>query len=106
MTPVPQPTTADHRSALVDAILQLLERELHQHQVTYVWPETGRILFRTADDRTGSVDVLFNFDSHKMPPPQIILRRCPTNQNTNELLALSPIWEIVRSFLATAGIWP
>ena len=53
--------TADQRSALLDAVLRLLERQLPS-QPTYICPEQHRILFRTADDRTGSVDVLINFD--------------------------------------------
>ena len=55
-------TTVDQRSALLNAVECLLERQLPAEPIAYVWPEQHRILFRTAGDRTGSVDVLVNFD--------------------------------------------
>ena len=55
--------TADRRSDLAAAVECLLERQFRLHQViSYIWPEQHRILFATADDQTGSVDVLVNWD--------------------------------------------
>ena len=55
--------TADRRSDLAAAVLHLLERQLRSHQIiSYIWPEQHRILIRTADDQTGSVDVFVNWE--------------------------------------------
>ena len=61
MTPAPQPTPVDHRSDLVDAVLRLLEHQLPAEPIAYAWPEPHRILFRTADNRTGDVEVFVNW---------------------------------------------
>ena len=62
MTPPTYIELADRRSDLVDAVQCLLERQLRSHQVTWIWPDTGRILFATADGCTGDVEVLVNWD--------------------------------------------
>ena len=54
--------TIDRRSDLGAAVYQLVLRELRSHQISYIWPEQHRILFRTADNRTGSVDLFVNWD--------------------------------------------
>lgn len=64
MTPAPQSTTADRRSDLLAAALRLVERQMPAKPIAYVWPEQDRVLFRTADGRTGDVEivVLVNWD--------------------------------------------
>ena len=54
--------TIDRRSDLGAAVYQLVLRELRSHQVTYIWPEQHRILFRTGDGRTGDIELLVNWD--------------------------------------------
>ena len=53
--------TIDSRSDLGAAVYQLVLRELRSHQISYIWPEQHRILFRTADNRTGDVEVFVNW---------------------------------------------
>ena len=62
MTPAPQSTTADRRSDLVAAVLRLVERQMPSQAIAHVWPEQDRVLFRTADGRTGDVELLVNWD--------------------------------------------
>ena len=54
--------TIDRRSDLGAAVYQLVLRELRSHQISYIWPEQYRVRLATADDRTGSVDLLVNWD--------------------------------------------
>jgi len=53
----------DHRDELADAALRLLARQLTSHQIAYVWPESHRVLFRTADGRDGDVQVFVNWNA-------------------------------------------
>jgi hypothetical protein len=53
---------ADHRAELIDAALHLLARQLPSEPIAYIWPERHRVLFCTADGRTGDVEVLVNFE--------------------------------------------
>ena len=62
MTPTEQLTIADHRTELIDAAQCLLLRQLPSEPIAYAWPEPHRILFRTAGNRTGSVDLFVNWD--------------------------------------------
>ena len=61
MTPTEQLTIADHRTELIDAVQCLLLRQLPSEPIAYAWPEPHRILFRTADNRTGDVEVFVNW---------------------------------------------
>ena len=53
----------DHRDDLADAALRLLARQLTSARIAYVWPESHRVLFRTADGRDGDVQVFVNWNA-------------------------------------------
>jgi hypothetical protein len=57
----PHIETAAH-AALAAAVRALLERQLGAEQIAYIWPESHRIRIRTADGRTGDVEVLVSWD--------------------------------------------
>ena len=47
---------------LLDLSAGMVARHLSSHEITHIWPEQHRILFRTAGGETGEVEVCVHWD--------------------------------------------